>query len=110
MRLSPIDPALNNMQEGTAHAHFFAGRYSEALSWARVALSGRSDSHAALRIAAASSALAGRAEEGTTMTARLRQVDPALRVSNLRNILGPYRNPEHLAKYEDALRTAGLPE
>jgi tetratricopeptide (TPR) repeat protein len=32
MRLSPIDPNLFLMQLGIAHAHFFAGRYNEALS------------------------------------------------------------------------------
>ena len=38
MRLSPIDPSIFAMQQGTAHAHFFAGRYDEALTWAKMAL------------------------------------------------------------------------
>jgi len=109
MRLSPVDPVFSNMQEGTAHAHFFAGRHSEALSWARMALNERPYSHTALRIAAASSALAGSAEQATTMMARLRERDPALRVSNLHDILGSY-HPEHITRYENALRKAGLPE
>jgi hypothetical protein len=41
--------------------------------------------------------------------ARLRQRDPALRIANLREVLGPYR-PEDLAKYEAGLRQAELPE
>jgi len=68
------------------------------------------DSHLALRIAAASCALAGRNEEAKSLMARLLEIDPALRVSNLQNILPPYRHPEHAAKYVDALRKAGLPE
>ena len=56
IRLSPIDPPLFLMQLGTAHSHFFVGRYDEALSWAKMALRELPDSHAALRAAAASCA------------------------------------------------------
>src|SRR5262249_55657254 len=38
MRLSPLDPGISLMQIGTAHAHFFANRYHEALVWAGVVL------------------------------------------------------------------------
>jgi TolB-like protein len=38
MRLSPLDPQLYMMQAATAFAHFFAGRYDEASSWAEKAL------------------------------------------------------------------------
>src|SRR5262245_39148973 len=124
MRLSPIDPRTGFVQEGMAHAHFLAGRYDEALSWAKMALReqgdawpgstpvhpGRPDSHLALRIAAASCALAGRNEEAKSLMARLLEIDPSLRVSNLQNILPPYRQLERAAKYTDALRKAGLPE
>ena len=61
-------------------------------------------------IAAASCALAGRNEEAKRLMARLLEVDPALRISKLQNVLGPYRQPEHLAKYAEGLRKAGLPE
>jgi len=99
------------MQQGTAHAHFFAGRYDEALSWAKMALRELPHNHAALRIAAASCALAGRDEEAKRLMARLLEIDPALRISCfLKTAVGPYRKPEHLAKYADALRKAGLPE
>jgi hypothetical protein len=63
-----------------------------------------------LRIAAASCALAGRDEEAKKLMARLLEIDPALRTSNLQNLLGPYRQPEYPAKFADALRKAGLPE
>ena len=93
------------MQAATAHAHFFAGRYDEAASWAAMAV----DARTALYVAAAANALAGHLEEARTAVARLRQRDPALRISALRDALGPYR-PEDLAKYEAGLRKAGLPE
>ena len=111
MRLSPIDPGLFAMQQGTAHAHFFSGRYDEALAWAKMALREQPVSHTALRIGAASCALSGRDEEAKKLMARLLEIDPALRISSfLQNVLGPYRHPEHAAKYADALRKAGLPE
>ena len=34
MRLNPLDPMFYGMQNGTAAAHFLAGRYDAAASWA----------------------------------------------------------------------------
>jgi len=48
--------------------------------------------------------------EAKKLMARLREIDPLLRTSNLQNLLGPYRQPEYPAKFADALRKAGLPE
>jgi len=109
MRLSPLDPLIAGMQQGTAHAHFFAGRYDDASIWAEMALTDAPNLHPALRILAASNALVGREKEAKRVCTRLRQINPTLRVSNLRNLLGPYR-PEDLARYEEGLRKAGLPE
>jgi hypothetical protein len=41
--------------------------------------------------------------------ARLRRIDPVLRVSNLKD-LTPLRRPEDVAKYAEGMRWAGLPE
>ena len=41
--------------------------------------------------------------------ARLRRIDPALRISNLLEAF-PIRRPEDLARFADGLRRAGLPE
>jgi hypothetical protein len=99
------------MRAGTAHAHFFLGRYDKAASWAAMALQDNPDYQAGLRIAAASNAMAGRPEEGHKAVARLRQLNPSLRVSNLKtDVLGPYRHAEDIARYAEGLRKAGLPE
>jgi Flp pilus assembly protein TadD len=98
------------MRSGTAHAHFFLSRYDKAASWATMALQDNPDHQPALRIEAASSAMAGRLEQARTAVARLRQVNPTLRVSNLKEVLGPYRHAESFAQYEEGLRRAGLPE
>ena len=109
MRLSPLDPWVTRMRSGTAPAHFFLGRYDEAASWAAMALQDKPDFQPGLRIAAASNAMAGRPEQAHKAVARLRQLNPALRVSNLKNVLGPWR-ADDLARYEEGLRQAGLPE
>jgi hypothetical protein len=62
-----------------------------------------------LRIAAASNAMAGRPEQAHKAMARLRQLNPALRVSTLKNVVGPWR-ADYLARYQEGLRQAGLPE
>jgi TolB-like protein/tetratricopeptide (TPR) repeat protein len=110
MRLSPLDPFVTGMRAGTAYAHFFLGRYDEAASWAAMALQDRPDYQPGLRIAAASNAMAGRPEQAHKAVARLRQLNAALRVSTLKDVLPPYRRAEDLSRYEEALRRAGLPE
>jgi TolB-like protein len=110
MRLSPLDPFVPAMRAGTAFAHFFLGRYDEAASWAARALRDNPDFQPGLHIAAASNAMAGRPEQAHKAMARLRQLNPALRVSTLKDMRGPYRRAEDLSRYEEGLRQAGLPE
>jgi tetratricopeptide (TPR) repeat protein len=110
MRLNPVDPRMSGMRAGTAHAHFLLGRYDEAASWAAMALQENPDFQPALRQAAASNAMAGRPEQAHKAMARLRQLNPGLRVSTLKNVLGPYRRAEDLSRLEEGLRQAGLPE
>jgi TolB-like protein/class 3 adenylate cyclase len=110
MRLSPLDPRATAMRAGTAHAHFFLGRYDEAASWAAMALQDNPDFQTGLRIDAASNAMAGRPEQARRAVARLRQLNPALHVSTLKDVVGPYRHSEDLSRYEEGLRQAGLPE
>jgi TolB-like protein len=109
MRLSPLDPLMFAAQYGIAFAHFFAGHYDEASSWADKALREDPDYYPAIRVCAASSALAGRLEAAQNAMARLREIDPTVRVSDLRD-LPPLRRPEDVARYAEGLRKAGLPE
>jgi len=108
MRLSPLDPTLYHMQAGTGFAHMLAGRFDEASSWAEKAFRQEQNYHPAAIVRAASYALAGRMEEGRAME-RLRQIDPTLRTSNLKD-RHPIRQPADLARIADGLRKAGLPE
>jgi len=110
MRLSPFDPFMFTMQGVTAFAHFFAGRYDEASAWAEKAFWERPNILATLRVAAVSNALAGRLEEARKAVARALELDPDMRLSNLKDRIGTFRRPEDYAKYADGLRIAGLPE
>ena len=109
-RLSPLGRWLVDIQSGIAHAHFFLGRYDEAASWAATALQNNPDFQAGIRISAATNGIAGRPEESHETVVRLQRLNPAVRVSNLKHVLGPYRRAEDLARYEEGLRKAGLPE
>jgi TolB-like protein/class 3 adenylate cyclase len=109
MRLSPLDPFIFRMHAGIAYAHFFAGRYDDASSWAEKAVRARPTWLTAVRGAAASHALAGRLDEAHKYMARMRELDPALCISNLKDLL-PLRRVEDFAKWAEALRKAGLPE
>jgi TolB-like protein len=109
MRLNPLDPLIFGIQSGTAAAHFLAGRYDDAASWAEESLRRHSNYAPALRLAAASHALAGRLPEARKFMAFMRQIEPDLRVSILANVV-PFRRPEDCARYTNGLRQAGLPE
>jgi TolB-like protein len=109
MRLSQLDPRMAIMQAGTASAHFFAGRSNEAALWAERALREKPNWLLPLRIAAASSALAGRVERAQEVMTHLRELDPAFRISNFKDLV-PFARAADLARYEEGLRIAGLPE
>jgi len=108
-RMSPLDPLMPLAQAANAFAHFYAGRYDEASSQAEQTLQATPDVAPAVRVSAAANALAGRIEQAQKMMRRLRQIDPKLRLSNLKD-LTPLRRPEDLARFADGLRKAGLPE
>jgi tetratricopeptide (TPR) repeat protein len=109
MRLSPLDSETYGFQGSTAFAHFFCGRYDEASVWAEKAIRENPNFLPVCGIAAASNAFAGRLEAAELAMVRLRQIDPALRVSNLKSQF-PLRRAEDLAKFAEGLRKAGLPE
>jgi TolB-like protein len=108
-RLDP-NPSFNTTLAGMAHAHFFLDRFEEAFGYAEQVLRRNPNAHPGLRIAAASAAFAGRADEAHRLAAHLLEVDPAFCVSRLKEYLGPYQRAEFVEKYAEGLRRAGLPE
>jgi len=109
MRLSPQDTEVWSMHAATACAHFFAGRYAEACSLAELAMRENANAVPPPCIAAASSALAGRLEDAHKAIARVRQLAPDLRLSNLSDLF-PIRRSEDFAKWQEGMRKASLSE
>jgi TolB-like protein/Flp pilus assembly protein TadD len=109
MRLSPLDSQMPMMLVGMACAHFIAGRYDEASAWAGKALAEQPSHGPAARIAAASHALAGYPEKAAQAMARLREIDPALRIADGADRF-PFRRPQDTLRFIEGLRKAGVPE
>ena len=108
MRLSPFDPLLFMMQQGTATGYFFTGRYDQAAEWSAKSLGENPNNASCWRITAASNALLGRQAQAQKAVLRLQQIDPGVRISTIKYPLLP--RPSELAKMEEGLRKAGLPE
>ena len=89
-------------------AYFLLGRYDDASSSAGNALRENPKFHPALRVLAASNALVGRVEDAHDAMAKLREIDPALRASDLTRLYH-FWLPDALDKYVEGLRKAGLP-
>jgi TolB-like protein/Tfp pilus assembly protein PilF len=110
MRLSPLDPAFHAMQAAMASAHFVAGRYDKAASWAEKALREQPNNLDVIGSLALSLALAGKLDAARATMANLIRLSPERRLSNINDRLSPYRRPEDRAKVVKAARLAGLPE
>ena len=108
MRLSPFEPSLFMMQQGIASGHFYTGRYDEAAAWSAKSIGENPNYSSAWRVAAASNAFLGRKEQAEKAIMRLLQLEPALRIATIRYAI-PLR-PLDIAKMEEGLRKAGLPE
>jgi TolB-like protein len=106
IRLSPLDPFTFLASSIVGGGHFFAGRYDQASWWAEKGLRERPDWAGAARAAAASHALAGRLDQARKAMVRLRQIDPTLRVSDLRRMF-PHRRPDDLARFEEGCERRG---
>ena len=107
-RLDPLNGS-GNWKSGLAHTYFFLDRHEEALNVAQDMMRTTAAAHASLRIGAAAASFAGKMDVAREFGARLHQLDPSLRVSDLARYLGPYP-PALLEKYQQGLRLAGLPE
>ena len=109
IRLSPLDPSLWAMQSSLALAYFIAGCYDESSSWAEKAIREGTNFLPPFRMAIASRALAGQQEEARNALRRMLEIDPTARIRNgVERAL--FRRPQDIARFEDGLRRAGLPE
>jgi Tfp pilus assembly protein PilF len=109
MQLSPQDPMIFQMQTAMSHAHFTAGRYGEAWSWAQMALHDKQDHVPALVAAAASAAHLGQLADAEDAKARLLRHVPGVDQRFLATYL-PYQQLQDSARWSEGFRKAGFPE
>jgi hypothetical protein len=107
MGIGSIAYLEHTAQNGTAVAHFVAGRYAEALSWAKSAIREKPAYFLPECVAAAGAALSGQLVEAQEAVASLQQLEPTLRISSLRDLPGLGRD---FTKFAEGMRKAGLPE
>lgn len=109
MRLNPLDLFPFSVELALSWAHFVAGHYNEAVALGRRAIRQQPNFQPGLRIFAAACVKVGNLNEARAAIARMRELSPTFRVSNIKDAI-TLRRAEDLAAYEDALRAAGLPE
>jgi len=109
LQLSPSDVFSFAWWCVGSYAHFASGRNDDALSWAERTSREHPGYLPSARMIVASAAFGGRPESPEMSLGRLRQLDPMLRLSNLKEQM-PFRRAEDLARLTDGLRKAGLPE
>ncbi len=108
IRMSPRDPLNFFFVGGLTAAHYLAGRYVEAVDWARQQVQMRPGSPSGHRILCASLAQAGLIEEARAAMRLLRQVQPNISVAWIKASV-PY--PDHtMPRFLEGLRKAGLTE
>ena len=94
------------LQFGAGSGHFQTGRYEEAVAWAAKSIGEYPKYVPAWRLAAASNGLLGRKEQAQKAVVGLLQLDPTLHMANLKDRV----RPGDLARLEEGLRKAGVPE
>jgi adenylate cyclase len=109
MRLNPLDPLNFFSLTYTSIAHFFAGRHDEGRFFAERACREQRNFLPSLRAAAVTNAAAGRMTEARAFVARALQLDPELRISNLKERIA-LMPPDRFSKYARILREAGVPQ
>jgi len=109
--LSRKYPAMHDILNGLAAAHFFAAHYAKAAEWAQESHARRPDFAVALRYLAASLAHLDRLDEARIAIERLLSIQPHCTVSMVeRAVVRMAKDPSIVRPYLDGLRKAGLPE
>jgi TolB-like protein/DNA-binding CsgD family transcriptional regulator len=110
-RLNPLDMSGHAYWTAMAVAHFFAGSYSDAMDASGAALRSWPHSTQALRLRAATTAIAGKIEEARDCAKRLLDLYPTAAVASLATQFAlQAEDSPHLEQYVRGLRMAGLPD
>ena len=106
IRMSPHDPQNVIFNNALSVAHYLAGRYTEAISFARKAVQQRDGMTSGHRILIASLAMANQLEEARTALQRLKELQPSVSIAWCEEHI-PY-TPDQMPKFLEGLRKAGL--
>jgi TolB-like protein len=109
MDLNPLDPRVFLTHSAMAFAHFIAGRDDDAAEWAARALRVKPNWPPALRVAIASNALRGRADEADRALNAYFRMDPKVTIAKLCEYY-PLRREADRQRLILGMRTAGVPE
>jgi TolB-like protein/class 3 adenylate cyclase/Tfp pilus assembly protein PilF len=109
LRLNPRDPRIFLVHVGLANVCFLAGNFDEALKWALVCVRQSPAFSPGPRLATACYAMLGQMREARESLASALRLDPDLRISEVHD-RSPFRRPEHVEKFAQAYRLAGMPE
>ena len=107
IRANPRDPFNIFYYGAYSVAHYLAGRYEEAVRWARQAVQQRPDYLGAYRILASSCANLGELEEARTALDKAKRLQPGLSLAWVEEY-APYVRPDDLRHFIEGLRKAGL--
>jgi adenylate cyclase len=109
IRLSPLDHRMFLFHNILAWAHFAAGSFAEAVTWARASSGASPRFTANIRILIGSLAAAGNEQEARAAAARLLELEPDFTLSRYEQTLQPYHDPDIRTRFLACLATAGLP-
>jgi TolB-like protein/class 3 adenylate cyclase len=112
MRLSPLDPLAWIFAAVLAYTFMAAGRYEEAIEWADRTLQAQPRYVVAMRFKLVSLAHLGRIDEARELLKRVLALQPGLTIAAWKASYATMSifTPEHLARYVEGLRKAGVPE
>ncbi len=106
IRMSPHDPQNTMFNMALSVAHYLAGRYSEAVGFARKSLQQRDGLISGHRMYIASLAQAGQIDEARASLQRLKEMHPTLSIAWIEQYV-PY-TPGTMGKFLEGMRKAGL--
>jgi len=110
MRLSPRDAHIATWYNYLAVAAFVVGRDAEAAEWSRKTIQANPTFPGGYRSLAASAGNLGLIDEARSAREKLQELLPHLTLSQLRESLPYFKDPDTMERYLDGLRAAGLPE
>ena len=109
IQLSPVDPTMFAFYNALGLAHLTAGHYEEALGWIEAALRENSGLPALERKLSLCGHL-GRDQETANTLRRLRELHPDPTIAGIGRDLPKGMVTEVVARFNDGLRKAGVPE